>query len=229
MSHLLQFGCQVMAAELETPIEANDEGAEGDDKQRLEEVAPRHTVILHEVTQKEMSVETEYQRDKKSVNKLEPEVAAKDILHAFLDGAGHLEEVFQKGVRQYAAPNTQRPYRQQMQVCHPLPLSKSKRLENSQRQHHESSADEPNFYCIPSLATGMHDDSKIRNNNELGTDLFCHSSQKDAEYPTCLWGRKKHCTFASNFIFKQNQKTKQHDYKNLHRNCSRCHGSAKIG
>ena len=44
---LLELRRQVLAMEAETPVEADDKGAEGDNGQRLEEVAPREQVALH--------------------------------------------------------------------------------------------------------------------------------------------------------------------------------------
>ena len=68
LSCLLQFHCQILAAELEAPVESDGEGTEGDDSEGFEEINDRKLITLHATAQHEVAIETDAQCHERCVD-----------------------------------------------------------------------------------------------------------------------------------------------------------------
>ena len=160
--------------------------------QGLEIIAPRELVASYLITHGKMTIEANEQRNQWRVDDLEPEVATDDVTDSVFDGSWFLDDIFQYTFCQHATHDSQHPQHQQMNVCLPLPRIQSEGLEHSQCCHHKRGANDTCYdRFFPSF---IHIDHK-------GTDFFCHSSQKHAEYPKYLVVRAEECTFALDFEY----------------------------
>jgi hypothetical protein len=92
---LFQLGSQVLATELETPVQADEKRAKSHNNQRLEEIAPREPVGVYNFAEYKMPIETYHECDKRGVDELEPQVATNYIIHPTFKGAWSFEQVNQ--------------------------------------------------------------------------------------------------------------------------------------
>ena len=92
---LFQFHCQILVSELESPIESDGEGEEGDDGQRLQIVAQREPIALHQTAHHKVAIQTDKQGYQRRVDELEAQIAVDDIADATFVGAGHADNISQ--------------------------------------------------------------------------------------------------------------------------------------
>ncbi len=77
-----------------------------------------------------MAVQADQQRDDRSVDELEPQVATDDIIDTALERPGLPDDMLQDDLGQQATQSAQQEDRQQVGHAHPLPRFKSKGLED---------------------------------------------------------------------------------------------------
>ena len=193
-ARLLQLGTEEPAAELETPIQTDGEGAEGDDEQGLKEVAPREHVARYQVAHRKMAVQADEQCHQRGVDQLEPQVAADDVIDTLIIGAGHFDDILERGIGHRTTHKAQQPHRQQMDIASPLPSLQTEGFEDGQGEHREDGADDAGHNRIFLSLAHTADKGTI---NVPILDLYssqlctlshfcCHSSHKPAEYPKNL-------------------------------------------